>query len=608
MRATEDPGGDFNIPAMYKVPFVEIKQEELTSDDLRRVRQQGPQYGTTLSNSRPRKLLFVVSFKCSRVLVFYLLEGTGLQIREGDIVIVEADRGQDLGTVQHANVTPDQARLYLRKYAEEQYKWLMMFSVNNAPSNINPNAQLAPPTMQGMPRENLNNLKPKAIKRLANAHEIKMLAEKEGNEAKAKRTCQQKVAHLHLQMEILDAEWQWDFQKLIFYYYADHYINFKDLITELYRIYKTRIWLSAVNPASFSQHAMGQPPSGIGPGAITPNNGNMNTSYTMAYGADPDPYGAVPPYRVAYDAYDPNYPSIPGVTNSFAPVAGGNNFTPTAATFQPATDVSSVAPTMQPGSMATGSTSDYSYYYERAGNNEQRHSMMMAPASTMMPPTSTQQQQQQQQQQHPYLPTTMATPLPQQNAYWTNEYPTYPKYTPDPYAHIKDHVYPSPPWKQAPWKPSPWNSSNSPINPAAAGLGRQAEIPLPIGTRPKSNGSQITKSEPPEEYMRQLRACQEAAVREHQQQQQQQQQGLSSRYMIPPAWAATNQQEQPSTGQQQTSRRAVTSMASWRPSSEFAGPPPPSNNNASTQSSEGGASRAPPSSSTGYADEMSRER
>lgn len=156
--------------------------------------------------------------------MFYLLENTGLFIKEGDIVIVEADRGQDLGTVQHANVTPDEARLYKRKYGEEQYKWLMMFSKNNQLGSVNPNAQLldenesggrsnlianAPPSMQGLPRDNFNNLKPKAIKRLASSHEIRMLSEKEGNEAKAKRTCQQKVAHLHLDMEILDAEWQW---------------------------------------------------------------------------------------------------------------------------------------------------------------------------------------------------------------------------------------------------------------------------------------------------------------------------------------------------------------------------------------------------------------
>ncbi len=331
--------------------------------------------------------------------------------------------------------------------------------------------------------------------------------------------------------------------------------------------------MSAVNPASFSQHAMGQPPSGVGPGAITSDSGNMNTSYTMAYGADPDPYGAVPPYRVAYDTYDPNYPSIPGVANSFAPVAGVNNFTPTAATFQPATNFTENAPTTQPGAMATGSTSDYSYYYERPGINNQRHSMMMTPAPTgMMAQTGTQQRQ------NAYAPTTMAAQLPQQNPYWMHEHPTYNKYTPDPYAHIKESVYPSPPWKQAPWQPSPWNNSTSSVNPAAAGLGRQADIPLPIGTRPLSNSGQMNKSEPPEEYMRQLRACQDAAIRQHQQQQQQQQeQGPSSRYMMPPSY----QQPLPSMSQQTASRRGA-GMASWRPAA---------NNNSGS-----------------LADEMSRER
>ena len=39
----------------------------------------------------------------------------------------------------------------------------------------------------GMSRDNFNNLEPQAIKRLANNHEIKILAEKEGNDAKASR-------------------------------------------------------------------------------------------------------------------------------------------------------------------------------------------------------------------------------------------------------------------------------------------------------------------------------------------------------------------------------------------------------------------------------------
>ncbi|KAM0721403.1 hypothetical protein Q7P37_002327 [Cladosporium fusiforme] len=37
--------------------------------------------------------------------------------------------------------------------------------------------------------------------------------EKEGNEAKAKRACQQKVYQHHLDMEVLEAEFQWDWQK-----------------------------------------------------------------------------------------------------------------------------------------------------------------------------------------------------------------------------------------------------------------------------------------------------------------------------------------------------------------------------------------------------------
>lgn len=218
----DENGHQLVIPSMYKVPYIQIAEHE------RAMEKHRPEMGTPTtpwggSSNRPRKLLFIVSFKCSRVDVFYLLENTGLDIKEGDIVIVEADRGQDLGTVQHANVTQEEARLYKKKYSEEQYKWLMMFSVNGQQGAVNPNAQLfdeaetgnrssllasAPSTVQALPPTR-EGFKPKAIKRLANFVEIKMLGEKEGNEAKAKRTCQQRVAHLHLDMEILDAEWQW---------------------------------------------------------------------------------------------------------------------------------------------------------------------------------------------------------------------------------------------------------------------------------------------------------------------------------------------------------------------------------------------------------------
>ena len=86
---------------------------------------------------------------------------------------------------------------------------------------------------------------------------------------------------------------------------------------------------------------MGQPPSGIGPGAVAPFNPYaMNNSYTMAYGEDRDPYGAQMPYQIPYDTYTPNYPAIPGVANSFAPSARAN---PYSATFTPTRSMDSMS-------------------------------------------------------------------------------------------------------------------------------------------------------------------------------------------------------------------------------------------------------------------------
>ena len=51
--------------------------------------------------------------------------------------------------------------------------------------------------------------------------------------------------------------WTWnpfrDWQKLIFYYYVDHYVNFKDLVNDLYKVC---LRMSTVNPAFFSTNAI----------------------------------------------------------------------------------------------------------------------------------------------------------------------------------------------------------------------------------------------------------------------------------------------------------------------------------------------------------------
>lgn len=190
-----------------------------------------------LPQAHPNQQLFIVTFKCCRADVFYIQEDTGLQVKAGDLVIVEADRGTDLGTVAHANIPWVKARELKEHYAEEHYKWLMLFSRQNqtgGPNAVSPNGPSSQPGLNGAPGSAIGgmgpqsphgaqeaqggDIKPKLIKRLAQNHEIQTLRDKEGNEAKAKRVCQQKVAEHRLNMEILDAEFQMWVSSIFFFF------------------------------------------------------------------------------------------------------------------------------------------------------------------------------------------------------------------------------------------------------------------------------------------------------------------------------------------------------------------------------------------------------
>lgn len=242
--------------------------------------------------NRPGRRLFVVAFKCSRADVYYLPEDTGLAVKRGDLVVTEGDRGSDLGQVTHADVTLAEAKRAKEAASVEHFRWLMMFSRHAMAGNhtlgtngslalattsaggVGPQAPPFTPFLQAMATQHDTEIKPKLIRRIAQDYEIRQLRDKEGSEAKAKRICQAKVIEHNLRMEILDAEYQLDYKKLTFFYFAECYINFNDLVTDLFKIYKTRIWMSAINPASFAS-AAGllshiPPPSALGPGATIP--------------------------------------------------------------------------------------------------------------------------------------------------------------------------------------------------------------------------------------------------------------------------------------------------------------------------------------------------
>ncbi|WAO97192.1 PSP1 C-terminal domain-containing protein [Fusarium falciforme] len=229
-------------------------------------------------------LLYIVLFKCARADVFYIQEGTGLTVRPGDFVIVEADRGTDLGTVAKDNVDWQTAKDLKEYYTEEHYKWFMIYSQGTAAalevasdghlaSSIGLQARavggMASPSQHHTRKPSESILRPRLIKRLAQSHEVHALRDKEGLEAKAKRVCMQKVKEHGLRMEILDAEFQMDWRKLTFYYFADSYIKFNSLVTDLFKIYKMRIWMSDITPVSFASPTLAvRAPSGMGPGAV----------------------------------------------------------------------------------------------------------------------------------------------------------------------------------------------------------------------------------------------------------------------------------------------------------------------------------------------------
>lgn len=67
-----------------------------------------------------------------------------------------------------------------------------------------------------------------------------------GDEAAAVDLCQQRVQRLNLNMEVRQAEYQFDKKKLTFYYDAKSRVDFVQLLKELYREYGCRIWMEKV--------------------------------------------------------------------------------------------------------------------------------------------------------------------------------------------------------------------------------------------------------------------------------------------------------------------------------------------------------------------------
>lgn len=168
--------------------------------------------GAALTKSRPR-FVYNIKFKRSQR-NFILSERISRDIKIGTYVKVEADRGEDLGIV--FGVTP------IEKFRPKQ-------SIDGEESS----------------QANVSNLK--RIMRVATNDEISLLEVKNEEEEELLKICRTKAHQRGLPMTVVDAEYQFDRHKLTFFFEAEGRIDFRELVRDLFSMYKTRIWMQQLD-------------------------------------------------------------------------------------------------------------------------------------------------------------------------------------------------------------------------------------------------------------------------------------------------------------------------------------------------------------------------
>ncbi|MEF9954230.1 MAG: stage 0 sporulation family protein [Clostridium sp.] len=131
----------------------------------------------------------------------YFFDPVNRDIKAGDQVIVETARGIEYGVVVLGNREVDDKKVT---------------------QPLKPVIRMA--TQADMDAENKNKEK----------------------EKEAFKICQEKIAKHDLQMKLIDAEYTFDNNKVLFYFTADGRIDFRELVKDLAAVFKTRIELRQI--------------------------------------------------------------------------------------------------------------------------------------------------------------------------------------------------------------------------------------------------------------------------------------------------------------------------------------------------------------------------
>lgn len=131
----------------------------------------------------------------------YFFDPLNFEIKRGDHVIVETARGIEFGTVMTGVTEVEDEKV-------------------------------------------IQPLKP--VIRIANERDIEQEANNKLKEKDAFRICLEKIRKHELEMKLIDAEYTFDNNKVLFYFTADGRIDFRELVKDLAGVFKTRIELRQI--------------------------------------------------------------------------------------------------------------------------------------------------------------------------------------------------------------------------------------------------------------------------------------------------------------------------------------------------------------------------
>ena len=143
--------------------------------------------------------LVEVGFKGVRRAFF---TATDASLHAGEWVVVEVERGRDVGRVK---------------------------------------------SVGGVARLKCGSETPSAVlRRRASAEELRQLQVLRVDEERVRRKARELVEQHQLKMKVSDAEWQWDRNKLTIYFTAERRVDFRQLVRDLARTFRTRIELKQI--------------------------------------------------------------------------------------------------------------------------------------------------------------------------------------------------------------------------------------------------------------------------------------------------------------------------------------------------------------------------